>query len=1080
MILTPGGGPVGGPTSKDGAGFLVEHSVRFDAPTGERSEAPYPYEVLDEDPRLHVIEEGDLLHVHVYPELDPELGWGATWVAVDLEFDDGLRLSDLGALDQYGFGADAAEQGEERVLVADQWNDVQVDLSPALGHRIVGVHVVADPPAEGDHGRPAAERATGWIDPPRVVSAPSLSPEDDPVAWVDTRRGTNSSARYSRGNTLPITALPHGFARFIPVTDARTGRWPYRYQQGGDRRNRPLLQGIAVTHQPSPWMGDRNRFQLMPLTGGTPDASPAGRAVPFSHAAETARPDLYAVRLADGTRLRLSPTDHGAILEVSFPAGARGRHLLLEGLDEQARIDLAGAVFDGHFTGWVDNGTEHPGRTAGRSRMFVAGSVDPQPDRVGPAGGDLDSARRLTFGDHVRTVTVRLATSFIGTEQARHALDQELTGRTAVQVRKAAHDAWAERLGVITVEGATPPQRRTLYGSLYRLNLYPASMTENAGTAHVPRYLHASPTLPTRGRATNTSTNAPVIRGELMVDHGFWDTYRTCWPAFALLYPGPAARLIDGFVQHSREGGWIPRWSAPGYADCMTGTSSDVAFADAAVKGVVLRDPLGTYRAALRNATVAPDSPLVGRTGGERAIFSGYVDTSVPESVSWSLEAHINDAALAAQARLLAADPATEAALRAQLEEEAAYLAARSANYALLFDERTGTFRGRDRSGRFAVPAAGYDPRDWGGEVTEASAWTFAFHAPHDGEGLAALHGGAEGLLAHLEEFFAAEETGERLGAYEEPLHEMAEARAVRMGQFGLSNQPAHHIPFLFHHAGAPHRAHEIVRSAQRRLFTGEQIGQGYPGDEDNGEMSAWWILTMLGLYPLQLGTGVYHLVPPLLDVAHVRPLGGEPFTIRALEQAPEHPYVQGVLREDEDGGTPSTTFIRHGELRGEIQILLGPEPGFPDDPPPSPTARGDRPRPLVDLLPRVAEDPLLDDDATTERTLPGRRATTVIGLPPLEAPGLPLFYTLTSGAVEGQDPVSWRLEGSEDGAEDSWQVLDAREGQIFPWRRQTRPFRIGGPEGRDGTRPLRHHRLVLTGPATPVTLAQVELLGHR
>lgn len=307
MILTPGGGPVGGPTSKDGAGFLVEHSVRFDAPTGERSEAPYPYEVLDEDPRLHVIEEGDLLHVHLYPELDPELGWGATWVAVDLEFDDGVRLSDLGALDQYGFGADAAEQGEERVLVADQWNDVQVDLSPALGHRIVGVHVVADPPAEGDHGRPAAERATGWIDPPRVVSAPTLPPEDDPVAWVDTRRGTNSSARYSRGNTLPITALPHGFARFTPVTDARTGRWPYRYQQDGDRRNRPLLQGIAVTHQPSPWMGDRNRFQLMPLTGGTPDATPAGRAVPFTHAAETARPDLYAVRLADGTRLRLSP-----------------------------------------------------------------------------------------------------------------------------------------------------------------------------------------------------------------------------------------------------------------------------------------------------------------------------------------------------------------------------------------------------------------------------------------------------------------------------------------------------------------------------------------------------------------------------------------------------------------------------------------------------------------------------------------------------------------------------------------------------------------------------------------------------
>ena len=144
-------------------------------------------------------------------------------------------------------------------------------------------------------------------------------------------------------------------------------------------------------------------------------------------------------------------------------------------------------------------------------------------------------------------------------------------------------------------------------------------------------------------------------------------------------------------------------------------------------------------------------------------------------------------------------------------------------------------------------------------------------------------------LRGRLEEFFDTPERADRPGSYGGVIHEMVEARAVRMGQFGMSNQPSHHIPFLFHHVGAPEEASRIVREVHRRLFVGEQIGQGYPGDEDNGEMSAWWLLTALGLYPLQLGTGRYHLVAPLFPRATVRPLGGEPFSITTESEDPQH-----------------------------------------------------------------------------------------------------------------------------------------------------------------------------------------------
>ncbi|WP_422115208.1 GH92 family glycosyl hydrolase [Brachybacterium sp. UNK5269] len=887
------------------------------------------------------------------------------------------------------------------------------------------------------------------------------------MAWVDTRRGTHASEDFSRGNTLPLTALPNGFAAFTPATDARTRRWVYEYHRANGADNRPRLQGMALSHQPSPWMGDRHQLLMMPLLGPEPDADPVARSRGFDHAAETARPDLYEVALDGGITLRLAPTDHGAISEIEYPAGTEPRHLLVEGIDEHSRLDAAGAVFDGRLHGWVDAPLEQGyARADGATRMYVLAEVHPAPVAVAAArGGSTGSV--LTFAPGTGTVRVRLATSYLGLEQCRRTFGQELAGRSLEQVREAAHAAWSERLAVIEVPTATPAQRRTLYGNLYRLNLYPSSHWENGGSQDRPMPVHASPVRPVKGQANDTRTNAQVLPGELYVNHGFWDTYRTAWPAYALLYPDLAARLADGFVQQFREGGWIARWSSPGYADCMTGTSSDIAFADAQVKGVALPDPHGAYEAGLKNATVAPPLTEVGRKGNQRAVFTGYVDTDTEESVSWTLEAHINDFGLAAQAELLAerSEQEGEARYAAQLREEAHYLRARSLNYPLLFDAAIEFFQGRRADGDFAQSPEQFDPLVWGGDFTETDGWNFAFHVPHDGEGLASLYGGREMLRGRLEQFFDTPERADLPGTYDRVIHEMVEARAVRMGQFGVSNQPSHHIPFLFHHVGAPEQASRIVREVHRRLFVGEQIGQGYPGDEDNGEMSAWWLLTALGLYPLQLGTGRYHLVAPLFERAAVRPLGGPAFTVTTDGQAPGHACITAMTVE---GREHRRSWIDHADLRGELHLSLAAEPGDWGEVPPSVTAEGEQPQPLRDLFAADPEDPLLDDDSRTERAFPA--AAAVIDLPELGEALQARFLTLTSSAATGGDPIAWRLEGSRDGQH--WDLLDERAGQRFRWRRQTRPFEIASP------RPCTHHRLVVLTSEGPLRLAEVELLA--
>ncbi|MDQ0381665.1 GH92 family glycosyl hydrolase [Amycolatopsis thermophila] len=1056
MRSYPDSGPPGGYTSKPRAGFTGLRAFHY----GGTQTARHGYswnKVFDV--RVPVRPDTELSY-KVFPELTgDDLKYPSTNVAVDLAFTDGTYLSDLGALDQYGFPLTPRGQGAAKSLYANQWNLVRSAIGTvARGKTVARVLVAYDNP-DG----PGA--FNGWFDDIQLAPAAPRARVDHLSDHVLTTRGTNANSTFSRGNNFPATAVPHGFNFWTPVTDAGSMNWLYRYHEGNNAQNLPTMQALALSHEPSPWMGDRQTFQVMPsAAGGVPDAGRAARALPFRHENETARPYFYGVTFDNGIRAELTPADHAAMFRFTFPGP--DANLVFDNINDAGGLTLDPA--SGTLSGFTD---VRSGNSAGAGRMFVYASFD-RPVTGGSMlpGDGRDHVRGYLRFDPARsgTVTMRIATSLISLDQAKRNLEQEIPAGTAFDtVRSAAQAAWDRTLGVIEVEGASQDQLTTLYSNLYRLFLYPNSGFENVGTTGGPRHAYASPVAPKAGPDTPTRTGSKVVDGEIYVNNGFWDTYRTTWPAYSLLSPDMAGKMIDGFVQQYRDGGWIARWSSPGYANLMTGTSSDVAFADAYLKGVRGFDVQAAYDAAIKNATVAPPDENVGRKGLEQSIFLGYTPASTGEGMSWALEGYLNDFGIAMLARKLADEAAPDDPRRREYAENAEYFSDRAQNYVHMFDPAAGFFQGRDSSGRFRVPAGQYDPRAWGYDYTETDGWNMAFTVPQDGQGLANLYGGREALGRKLDQFFATPETAGFPGAYGGQIHEMREARDVRMGQYGHSNQPSHHILYMYDYAGQPAKTQAGVREALSRLYLGSELGQGYAGDEDNGEMSAWYVFGALGFYPLRMGSPEYAVGSPLFTKATVHLPGGRDLVVNAPKNSARNVYVQGLRV---NGKPWSSTSLPHDLLaRGAtLDFAMGPNPSNwgtgAADVPPSLTHGDEVPQPPADLT--TPGGPLFDNTSATD----ARPLTTVDC--PVGGTVAATFYTLTSGAAAG-DPRGWVLEGSADGQ--SWTTLDTRSGETFPWRRQTRAFKIATPGA------YAHYRLRITDSTGGAPgLSEVELLGGK
>lgn len=1068
ITTTVGSGPRSGYNIKSLVGWTGTKALRY-AGRHTASGRGYAWNRLY-DVNVPVGQDSRLTYKIIPDMVIGDLTYPSTYTAVDLRFTDGTYLSALNAIDSHDTTASPNGQGVGKILYAAQWNSVVVDLGPRAAGKTVdaillGYDNTANPTKETTFG--------GWVDDISIDPSPASLDTSSPTYAVDIRRGTNSSGSFSRGNNLPISAVPNGFTFFTPLTNANSQTWEYSYQSANNAQNRPVLQGLGISHEPSPWMGDRNQMSIMPsITSGVPTGSATGRGIAFDHDDEVARPDHYRVHLDGGIIAETAPADHGGIWRFTFPEGAPRGSLVVDTVDNNGTFTIDPA--SGTLTGWVDNGT---GLSVGRSRMFVHGVFDRAASATGTAPSGHTGTRYASFDTSTdRDVELRIATSFISLDQAKRNNALELEGRTFNDVQGAAKALWDRRLRVVEVEGARDQEVRDLYSNLYRLNLYPNSQFENTGTAAAPRYQYASPVSPKSGSATATTTNAAIKDGKIYVNNGFWDTYRTVWPAYSLLYPEVAAEIADGFVQQYRDGGWVARWSSPGYADLMTGTSSDVSFADAYVKGVQLPDKVGTYDAALKNATVVPPSSGVGRKGMATSTFLGFTPESTHESVSWGLEGFINDFGIGHQAAKLAEDKSVPATRRAQLEEESEYFLKRATAYTNHFDPKTGFLRVRGADGTFDK---NFDPEEWGGGYTETNGWNFAFHAPQDGNGLTNLLGGRTAMADKLDEFFTIPETGTKPGSYGGIIHEIIEARDVRMGMFGMSNQVSHHIPYMYNWTGRHDRTAEKVREVMRRLYVGGEIGQGYPGDEDNGEQSAWSTLSSLGIYPLQVGSAQWTVGSPRFTKMTVHRAQGD-LVVNAPANSAQNIYVQ---RMKINGANFKDLSIPHERLSGRttIDFEMGSTPSDfgsrPNAAPPSLTEGDEKPAPLRDatgpdagtVTAPTASKPgaLFDNNATTSSAFESRTPSITYSLSGVGQRAT--FYTITNGDKAGGDPTAWRLEGSKNGR--TWQTLDTRSGQEFTWRSQTRPFKVSVP------RTVSHYRLVVTASDGTPTISELEFL---
>lgn len=1076
-----GKGPTSSYTAKSNVGWTGLGALMYSGTHLTKGRAYSYNKIYDVD--IPVTKNSELSY-YIAPEFTDKNhnDYSSTYASIDLAFSDGTYLHDLKATDQHGVGLNPKDQGDSKYLYVNQWNFIKSKIGDvAAGKTIKRILVAYDNPKG-----PGAFR--GSIDDVKIEGNPVAKKYDAVSDYVNILRGTQSNGTFSRGNNFPAVAVPHGFNFWTPTTNAGSD-WIYQYNESNNADNLPQIQAFALSHEPSPWMGNRQTFQVMPSDSSAdkPNASRSARALAFKHSNEIAKPHYYSVKFENGIQTEMTPTDHAAMFKFTFTGDTS--NLIFDNVNNNGGLTINQET--GEVTGYSD---VKSGLSTGATRLFVYATFDKPIVKSGKlTGGGGNNVTGFVRFDSAKdkVVTMKIATSLISVDQAKKNLEQEIgPNDTFNSVKDRAQKQWDQQLSTIEVEGAKEDQLVTLYSNMYRLFLYPNSAFENVGTNDNPEYKYASPYSAATGQNTETKTGAKIVDGKTYVNNGFWDTYRTAWPAYSLLTPTIAGELIDGFVQQYRDGGWIARWSSPGYANLMPGTSSDIAFADAYLKGVTNFDVKSFYQSAIKNAEVVSPNAGTGRKGLTTSIFDGYTNTSTGEGLAWAMDGYINDFGIANLAKALSEKGDKNDPYQANYAADYQYFINRAQNYVNMFNPAIGFFNGRTANGAWRSTADNFNPAVWGYDYTETNAWNMAFHVPQDGQGLANLYGGKEALAGKLDEFFNTPETGLYPGSYGGTIHEMREARDVRMGMYGHSNQPAHHIIYMYDYAGQPWKTQELVREVLDRLYIGSEIGQGYAGDEDNGEMSAWYIFSSLGFYPLKMGTPEYAIGAPLFKKATVHLENGKSIVINAPNNSKENKYVQGVKV---NGKAYDKTSILHADLvKGAvIDFDMGPKPskwGSGDQDVPQSITSGLtdgttlKALPLRDMTDHLLADGkgkvsdkgevLFDNNSNTQVTLDSKTPT--VDYEFKEGKQLVKMYTVTSSSSGAEkDPKSWVLKGSNDG--ENWTVLDDRKNETFQWRLYTRAFVIKNP----GKYAYYKLEVKENGGADSTSLAELELLGY-
>lgn len=717
----------------------------------------------------------------------------------------------------------------------------------------------------------------------------------EPVDYVSVLTGTASTFDFSTGNTYPAIAMPWGMNFWTPQTGANGNGWVYGYF---DRK----IRGFKQTHQPSPWMNDWGEFSIMPVTTGA-IFDENERESWFSHKTEVAKPYYYKVYLADHDVVaEMAPTARAAAFRLTYPEMEKS-YLVVDGYQDAENSTYKGGSYvkilpeENAIIGYTT--MNHGGVPDGFKNWFIVVSDTPFEVCQTVSDGKVSEASESKSGHSLamvgfktakgQKVNLKVASSFISIDQARQNL-KELDGKTIDQVAEEGRAQWNQALGRFSVQDGNIDNIRTFYSCLYRSLLFPHDLSE----------------IDPEGKRVHYSVyDGQVHDGYLFADTGFWDTFRCLFPLLNLVYPEQSAKVQEGLVNAYLESGFLPEWSSPGHRGCMIGQNSTSVVADAFVKGIRGYDADKLWEAVSSCAHKDLPGTDSGRPGWDYYDALGYVPMGLnfKESAARTLEYAYNDWCIYTFGKALG-----------RSEEELAPYAKAALNYKNVYDPEYKLMVGKDKEGNFERP---FSPLKWGGNFTEGNSLHYTWSVFHDPQGLINLMGGEENFISQMDTVFAMPPIFDE-SAYGFVIHEIREMQVMNMGNYAHGNQPVQHMLYLYDWARQPWKAQARIRETMDKFYTSNF--DGYCGDEDNGQTSAWYVFSAMGFYPVCPGTDQYALGTPLFKNLKVALPEGKTLNISAPANSKENFYVNALKV---DGKVWDKNYLTHEALTSGASLAF-------------------------------------------------------------------------------------------------------------------------------------------------------------
>ena len=710
----------------------------------------------------------------------------------------------------------------------------------------------------------------------------------EPVDYVSTLVGTQSSYAISTGNTYPAVCMPWGMNFWTPQTGKMGDGWTYTYT--ADK-----LRGFKQTHQPSPWINDYGQFTIMPETGEAPIFDEEKRASWFSHKAEVATPYYYRAYLADyDVVTELAPTERAAIMRITFPESKS--YVVVDAFDKGSYVKIMPK--ERMIVGYT---TKNSGGVPHNFKNYFVMKFDKDfTYTAAVADGRINTADVKAECNHAggivgfktsrgEQVNVRIASSFISEEQALENL-KELGSDSFDEVKARGRKTWNDILGRIEVKSDDIDHLRTFYSCLYRSVLFPRSFYEKNAKGEI---VHYSP------------YNGEVLPGYMFTDTGFWDTFRCLFPLLNVMYPSMNEKMQAGLVNAYKESGFLPEWASPGHRGCMVGNNSASIVADAYLCGLKNYDAETLWQAVVHGASaVHPTVSSTGRLGYEYYNKLGYVpyDVKINENVARTLEYAYDDWCIYEFGKALG-----------KSKKELEPFRKRAFNYRNVFDSESKLMRGRLKNGKFQSP---FSPLKWGDAFTEGNAWHYTWSVFHDPAGLIQLMGGKQTFNNMLDSVFNVPPLFDD-SYYGSVIHEIREMQIMNMGNYAHGNQPVQHMIYLYGYSGEPWKTQYWIRQTMQRMYNANP--DGYCGDEDNGQTSAWYVFSAMGFYPVCPGAGEYVLGAPYFDEMTLHLENGRTVSIKANGNTDDNCYVNSLTL---NGKPYSKNYIKRSDLMQGAQFV--------------------------------------------------------------------------------------------------------------------------------------------------------------